>query len=70
MRGGGWIGVGGVGGRAGQGGLERRIEAFVKIQKKYLFFGVGGATGGVTGGGVGALGLGVRVDVNGEVKRL
>ena len=53
----------------GQGGWERRIEAFVKIQNYYFFFFfflfffffVGG---GRVGGG------GVRVDVNGEVKFL
>ena len=42
----------------GQGGWVRRIEAFVKIQIIFFFF---------LGGGVG---LGVRVDVNGEVKFL
>ena len=57
MRGLGWVGGGG----GGQGGWERRIEAFVKIQKKYFLFG---------GGGGGASGWGVRVDVNGEVKFL
>ena len=41
----------------------RRIEAFVKIQKKFFFF-FGG------GGGGGASGCGVRVDVNGKVKFL
>ena len=53
-------------GGGGQGGWERRIEAFVKIQKKFFFFffflgggGVGSGEGGV-----------VRVDVNGEVKFL
>ena len=46
---------GGVGLGAGQGGYERRSEVFVKIQKK---MGGGGRVGGV----------GVRVDVNGEVK--
>ena len=46
-----------------QGGWERRIEAFVKIQKKNF----GGGGGRVLGGGVG---LGVRVDVKGEVKFL
>ena len=61
-------GSGGVGGRGrlggggGQGGCERRIEVFVKIQKKKM----GG--GGVRGVGVG-LG-GVRVDVNEELKFL
>ena len=46
-----------------QGGWERRIEAFVKIQKKKIFLGGGGG-----GGGVGS--VGVRVDVNREVKFL
>ena len=52
----------------GQSGCERRIEVFVKIQKKKKFFlggGVGG--GGRLGGGVGG---GVRVDVNEELKFL
>ena len=50
-------GVGfGLGG--GQGGCERRIEVFVKIQKKKCFF-----LGGV-GSGVGSGWWGVRVDVN------
>ena len=57
--GGGGVGSGGVG-LGFQGGWERRIEAFVKIQKKN-FWG---------GGGEGASGLEVRVDVNGEVKFL
>ena len=35
----------------GQGGWERRIEAFVKIQKKNFFLG-GGGGGRVGGGGV------------------
>ena len=47
-------------GGACQGGWERRIEAFVKIPKKNLFFFWGGE----------ASGWGVRVDVNGEVKFL
>ena len=34
----------------GQGGWERRIEAFVKIQKK-IFFGGGGRVGGFGWGG-------------------
>ena len=43
-----------MGGRGrGQGGCERRIEVFVKIQKKK----VGGCRGGV-GGSVGGVGLG------------
>ena len=46
----------------GQGGCELRSEAFVKIQKKHNFFFGGG------GGRVGVVGLGGRVDVNGEVK--
>ena len=62
-----WGGGGGrghVGG--GQGGCERRIEVFVKIQKKNG--GGGRGWGRVGGGGVG-LG-GVRVDVNEELKFL
>ena len=55
----------------GQVGWERRIEAFVKIQKKKIFFLGGGGVGSGEGvGGVGASGWGVRVDVNGEVKFL
>ena len=42
--------MGGVGLGGGQGGCERRIEVFVKIQKKKL--GGGGSGGG--GGGVGS----------------
>ena len=54
----------------GQGGCERRIEVFVKIQKKKFFFGGGvGGWGGVGGGGSGS-GWGVRVDVNNELKFL
>ena len=42
--------MGGVGlGWGGQGGCERRIEVFVKIQKKK--FGEGGSGGGGVGGG-------------------
>ena len=44
----------------GQGGCERRIEVFVKIQKKKIF----------GGGSVGGSGWGVRVDVNEELKFL
>ena len=47
----------------GQSGCERRIEVFVKIQKKKNFFFFLG--GGSVGGGVGG---GVRVDVNEELK--
>ena len=51
-----------------QGEWERRIEAFVKIQKKIFFFFF--FLGGGSGRGWGRVGLGVRVDVNGEVKFL
>ena len=50
----------------GQGGCERRIKVFVKIQKKNLFWEGGGGSGG--GGGGGCKGGGVRVDVNKELK--
>ena len=66
--------MGGVGlGGGGQGGCERRIEFFVKIQKKKIGGGVrsgggGGREGVGSGGGQewGAVWLvgGVRVDVN------
>ena len=46
----------------GQSGCERRIEVFVKIQKKKIL-------GGGGWGGVGS-GCGVRVDVNEELKFL
>ena len=49
--------MGGVGLGGGQGGCERRIEVFVKIQKKNFFrgwVGRGGGSGGVRSGvGVG-----------------
>ena len=53
----------------GQSGCERRIEVFVKIQKKKNW---GGGSGGGGGGSVGGVGLGggVRVDVNEELKFL
>ena len=55
---------GGVGsGLGGQGGCEWRSEAFVKIQKKNIFFGGGGF-------GFGGGGRGVRMDVNEELKFL
>ena len=55
------LGVFGSGsGGGGQGGCERRIEVFVKIQKKFFFFFLGGGEGGG----------GVRVDVNKELKFL
>ena len=41
----------------------------MKIQKKIFFFFFGGGGGGGVGGG-GVSGLGVRVDVNREVKFL
>ena len=43
------LGGGGVGWLGGQGGCERRIEVFVKIQKKKIFF-FGGGGSGVWGG--------------------
>ena len=57
MKGGGFVSGGRVG---GSGGCERRIEVFVKIQTK--------KSGG--GGGGGGSVLGVRVDVNKELKFL
>ena len=58
----------------GQGGCERKIEVFVKIQKKRIWGeGVSGG-GGVVSGGGGGVGLGggagVRVDANKELKFL
>ena len=45
--------MGGVG-LGGQGGCEQRIEVFVQIQKKNIFFlGGGGGEGGEGGGGAG-----------------
>ena len=54
MGGGRWgVGVG------GQSGCERRIEVFVKIQKKDFFLGGGGGgVGGPWGGSVGGSGSG------------
>ena len=62
----GWGREGEGSGLGGQGGCERRIEVFVKIQKKIL----GGGGGG--GGSVGGSGSswGVRVDVNEVLKFL
>ena len=37
--------MGGSGWGGGQGGCERRIEVFVKIQKKIFFFFFGGGGG-------------------------
>ena len=56
----------------GQGVCERRIEVFVKIQKKKIWGGGSGGGGGGGGsvaegvrwGGGGVGGAGVRVDVN------
>ena len=58
--------MGGGGRGRGQGGCERRIEVFVKIQKKKIW----GGGRPVGGGGVGGSGVGVRVDVNEELKFL
>ena len=65
--------MGGVGLGGGQGGCERRIEVFVKIQKKNFLVGRGvrlgggwgrvGSGGGQVWGGVWLVG-GVKVDVN------
>ena len=67
MGGGGGSG-GGVGvGLGGQSGCERRIEVFVKIQKKNFFGGGGGGGGSVGGSGSG---WGDRVDLNEELKFL
>ena len=59
-------------GWGGQGGCERRIEVFVKIQTKKIFFLGGGGPVGGGGGWVGGSGSGwgVRVDVNEELKFL
>ena len=64
MRRGGGVGLG------GQGGCERRIEVFVKFQKKYFFFFFFFFFLGGGGEGLGWVGLGggVRVDVNQELK--
>ena len=40
-------------GLGGQGGCERRIEVFVKIKKKFIFFWGGGGSGGGGWGGSG-----------------
>ena len=60
---------GGGGSERGQGGCERRIKHFLKIQKKKKFW--GGGRGGGGRGVSGRVGLGgVRVDVNEELKFL
>ena len=61
--------MGGGVGLGGQSGCERRIEVFVKIQKKKIFFG-GGVGGGGRWGGRWGVGVGVRVDLNEELKFL
>ena len=61
------MGVRGCSGWGGQGGCERRIEVFVKIEKKNLRGGGGGRGGGEVGEGRGVgsgRGRWVRVDVN------
>ena len=52
-----------MGGRVegGQAGCERRIEVFVKIKKKWGWWGRGGGRGRVWG---------IRVDVNGELNEV
>ena len=52
----------------GQGGCERRIEVLGKIHKK--IGGGGGGRKGGSGGGGGVRLVGVRVDVNEELKFL
>ena len=66
--GGGLVGGGGGGRGRGQGGCERRIEVFMKIQKKKNWGGRGGWGG--SGGQWEGSGWGVRVDVNEELKFL
>ena len=61
--GGGRGGMGGGVGLGGQSGCNRRIEVFVKIQKKFFFFWGGGSGGGGVRGGV-------RVDANEALKFL
>ena len=62
----GWGREGEGSGLGGQGGCERRIEVFVKIQKKNFWGGGGGGVGGSVGGSWSS--WGVRVDVNEELK--
>ena len=50
--------MGGFGLGGGQGGYERRIEVFVKIQKKIFLFGGGGIGGGGEKGEWGGVRLG------------
>ena len=58
---------GGGGGMGDQGRCERRSEVFVKLQKKYLFFFLGGE-GSSWGGGVGSGWGGGQGRYNREVK--
>ena len=62
--------IGGGSGLGGQGGCEWKIEVFVKII--FFFWGGGGGWSGDggPGGRVGGRVLGVRVDVNEELKFL
>ena len=60
----------GGGSERGQGGCERRIEVFLKIQKKNFFKGGGRGGGGSRGVSGRGRGGGVRVDVNEELKFL
>ena len=51
--------------------VNKELNFFVKIKKKYFFWGARGGGGGGGGrGGGGGSGWGVRVDVNREVKFL
>ena len=63
MRGGGGAVVG-LGGWGGQGGCERRIEVFVKIQKKNLGVGRRGGEGSGLGG---QGGCDLRIKVFGKI---
>ena len=54
----------------GQDGLKRRVEVFVKIKRKIRGGGGVRTRGGVGGQDMGRGVVGVRVDVNGEVKFL
>ena len=69
--GGGGVRVVRLGGRGGQGGCERRSEAFVKIQFLFLFFFNWGGRCQVGGGEWGQGGCEWRrMEKNGEVKFL
>ena len=63
------MGWGGVGvGLGGQSGCERRIEVFVKNQKKNIFFGGEGSVGG-GGRGRGQGGCERRIEVFVKIKK-